>query len=42
MGDGGENVILSFFEKSDHLAALDRWEAVEKLVDGVTRFEVIH
>jgi hypothetical protein len=29
-------------EDGDHLDALDRWEAVEKLVDGVTRFEVIH
>jgi hypothetical protein len=42
VGDRGQDAILGLFEKGDYLSPLDRGEAVEKLVDGVTRFEVIH
>ena len=42
MGDGGEEAIFGFFEKGDHLGALNGREANEKFINGVTRFEVIH
>ena len=30
-----------FFEKSDYLFALYAWEALEKVLDGIARFQMI-
>jgi hypothetical protein len=42
MGDGGEDEILGFFEKGNHLAALYCRKAVEKFVNGITRLKLVH
>ncbi len=34
-------MLSRFFQESDHLLALYAWEALEKVLDGIARFQVI-